>query len=378
MANIYLIRHCESEGNACRRTQAQTDALVTTKGYLQNETLRRRFQDIPIDGIYSSDAFRSIMTVEPIARERGLPIRVRIHLREVTTGIWEDMAWGNIAREYPQAHRDWEEHPWSNTTPGASTFQQVADRLVFGLRRIAREVGDGNALCVSHSCTIKAGLCAMLGRPLSDVKAVGHGDNTSVSLIHVDREGNFSVEYMNDGSHLPPELRRAWSGVAGADINMAVDPVDLDKEGRVLEELARAHARQTDGAEAPFDGAEWLSRARELAARDPDYLAVCRLKGRPVGFVWMEDEKDTPEDCGHVRIMFVLPELQGKGYTEQLFGYAAHVFRYQGKRVLTVPVPRLPEDRRVVERFTFAPMRGFRDRMALELFSPPCPYPILA
>ena len=97
-----------------------------------------------------------------------------------------------------------------------------------------------------------------------------------------------------------------------------------------------------------------------------------------MGFVWMENEEETPEDCGHVRTMFVLPELQGKGYTEQLFGYAAHVFRYQGKRVLTVSVPRLPEDRRVVERFTFTPMRGFRDRMALELFSPPCPYPILA
>lgn len=92
----------------------------------------------------------------------------------------------------------------------------------------------------------------MMGRPMSDVKVVGHGDNTSVSLIHVDREGNFSVEYMNDGSHLPPELRRAWSGVAGADINMAVDPVDLDKESEVLEELARAHARQTEERKCPL------------------------------------------------------------------------------------------------------------------------------
>ena len=377
MANIYLIRHCESEGNACRRTQAQTDALVTTKGYLQNEMLRRRFRNIPIDGIYSSDAFRSIMTVEPIAKERGLPIRVRIHLREVTTGIWEDMAWGNIAREYPQAHRDWEEHPWANTTPGASTFQQVADRLVFGLRRIAREVGDGNALCVSHSCTIKAGLCAIQGRPLSDVKVVGHGDNTSVSLIHVDQGGGFRVEYMNDDSHLPPDLRRAWSGVAGADINMSVDPVDLDGESRVLEELALAHARQANGEEA-FDVGRWMARVTEHVTRNPDYLAICRLKERPVGFVWMEDEDDTPDDCGHVRTMFVLPELQGKGYTEQLFGYAAHVFRYQGKLVLSVPYPELPEERRVVERFPFAPMWGRRNRMALKLFSPPCPYPILA
>ena len=52
MAKIYLIRHCESEGNACRRTQAHVDALVTTKGYEQNEMLRRRFKGIHIDAIY--------------------------------------------------------------------------------------------------------------------------------------------------------------------------------------------------------------------------------------------------------------------------------------------------------------------------------------
>lgn len=223
MTNIYLIRHCESEGNACRRTQAQSDALVTAKGYLQNEMLRRRFQNVPIDAIYSSDAFRSVMTVEPIAKERKLPIRVRIQLRELTTGVWEDMAWGNIAAEYPRAYKDWEEHPWENTTPGASSFQQAADRLIFTVRRIAREVGDGTALCVSHSCTIKAGLCAMMGRPLSDTKVIGHGDNTSVSLIHVDNDGKILVEYMNDASHLPPNLQRSWAGVAGADINMAVE-----------------------------------------------------------------------------------------------------------------------------------------------------------
>lgn len=74
-----------------------------------------------------------------------------------------------------------------------------------------------------------------------------------------------------------------WSGVAGADINMAVDPVDLDKESEVLEELARAHARQTEGAEVPFDGAEWLARARELTAYNPDYFGCLPPKGPPCG-----------------------------------------------------------------------------------------------
>lgn len=376
MTKIYLIRHCESEGNACRRAQAQSDALVTTKGYLQNEALRQRFQNVPIQAIYSSDAFRSVMTVEPIARERQLPIRIRIQLREVTTGIWEDMAWGNIARDYPEMHRDWEQHPWNHSTPGASTFQQVADRMIFALRRIAKEVGDGTALCVSHSCTIKAGLCAIMGRPLSDIGVVGHGDNTAVSLICVDEDGNFTVEYANDSSHLPPHLCRAWSGVAGKDVNMTVDPVDLEKEGHILLEFARADALQRYGKDTLFDGDAWLERARRLLSVHPDYIGLCRLKGEATGFVFME-EGGSP-DTGHVRTMYVKPELQGKGYTEQLFGYAAHVFRYEGKNLLTVNRPVLPEDHRIAERFAFAPMEEQKDRLVLKLHNPSIPYPKLA
>lgn len=101
MAKIYLVRHCESEGNACRRTQAHVDALVTHKGYEQCEMLRRRFEGIHIDKLYSSDSYRSIMTIDPIAKERGLTIHTRISLREVTTGIWEDHGLGQHRRRVP-------------------------------------------------------------------------------------------------------------------------------------------------------------------------------------------------------------------------------------------------------------------------------------
>mgnify|MGYP001767979586 CR=1 FL=1 len=73
-------------------------------------------------------------------------------MREITTGIWEDMAWGDISRRYPHEHRQWEQTPWDLNIPGGSTFQQVADRLIECIRRIAQEVGEGTALAVSHSC----------------------------------------------------------------------------------------------------------------------------------------------------------------------------------------------------------------------------------
>lgn len=368
MAKIYMIRHCESEGNATRRTQAQVDSLVTRKGYLQSEMLRRRFKDIPVDAVYSSDSYRAVMTVDPIAKERGLPVHTRILLREVTTGVWEDMAWGNIAREYPEANAAWSATPWALKTPGATTFQQVAERMTFGLRRIAKEVGpDGTALVCSHSCTIKATLCAVLGKPMSEVKELGHGDNTSVSLLDIDGDGNITVEFMNDASHLSPELQRAWAGVAGADVNMAVYPVILPEQKEALLALAEADAKERGEA---FGADTYAREAQAALAENPASIALCYLKDQVSGYVRIGRDENLPSDCAVLQRMYVVPTLQGKGYCEQLFGYAAHEMRYANLERLVMPKHCSKEEQRVVERFVFGDMKGHPDYLELGLYCP--------
>ena len=56
---VYFVRHCESEGNACRRNHAQFDGIVTRKGILQSEVLADRFQSIAVTAVYSSDSYRA-------------------------------------------------------------------------------------------------------------------------------------------------------------------------------------------------------------------------------------------------------------------------------------------------------------------------------
>lgn len=376
MAKIYLIRHCESEGNATRRTQAQVDALVTAKGYEQSEMLRRRFRDIPLDAVYSSDSFRSVMTAEPIAKEKGLPIRVRISLREVTTGVWEDMAWGNIASEYPEANRVWADTPWENITPGASTFRQVAENTIHCLRRIATEVGEnGAALAVSHSCTIKATLCAALGKPIDHVKEFGHGDNTSVSLLNVDKDGNIAVEFMNDDSHLPSRLRRAWGGVAGSEINMAVYPCRYPEQ---KEELLRLAAMDAQEHGVGFDESLFLRETEALLAERPAHVALSYLNGKLTGFIRFWQDPNMPKGDVLIRQLYMIPELQGKGYGEQLFGYACHVLRYENQSSVVMSECGTDEEKRVAGRFVMNRMNGFPGYQSMYLYCPPCPYPIMA
>lgn len=377
MAKIYLIRHCESEGNACRRTQAHVDALVTTKGYEQCEMLRRRFIGTHIDAIYSSDSYRSIMTVDPIAKNRGLPINVRILLREVTTGIWEDGAWGNIALEYPEDYDHWSNSPWNMTAPGATTFKQVSDKLIYGMRRIAKEVGDGTALVVSHSCSIKAALCTILGKPMTEVLELGHGDNTSVSLLDVDEDGKFTVEYMNDVSHLPPHLRRAWAGMAGSSVNMAVYACKPEQIETLLD-LEEMDFHERLGANAEFDRSAARDAAEKLLREHPNYIALSTLNGKLTGFVRLGEDVNLPHDCGLIDRMYIVPELQGMGYCEQLFGYGAHEMRYAGLGKLAIRKACTPEEQRVVDRFVFHNMNGLAEYYELDLFTPISAFHLLA
>lgn len=376
MAKVYLIRHCESEGNACRRTQAQVDALVTAKGYAQVEALRKRFRDIPVDAVYSSETYRALATAEPIAADHGLRTHVRISLREITTGVWEDMAWGNIAEEYPEAHDIWESSPWENITPGAGTFTQSAERGIYCIRRMAKEVGEnGTAVAVSHSVTIKATLCSVLGLPMDRVGEIGHAENTAVSLLEVDKAGNISLIYKNDAEHLPPELRRAWTGVAGRDINMAIYPVRTPEQEEAYLELAAMDAAERG---KPFDSGERAASARALLAAQPNYLALCYLKKRPVGFIEMAAKPGLYPECGWIEKMYVLPELQSRGYGEQLFGYAAYELRYADIFKVAMGGELSPEERRIMERFMFRPEAGADDVWSLELACPPCVYPIIS
>ncbi len=359
MADIYLVRHCETEGNAARRAQAQSESLVTRKGQAQSLALAERFHDIRIDELYASDSYRAIMTLMPMAKEKKLAIHPRLRLREITVGVWEDMAWGDIARDYPVEHDEWSEHPWDHHVPGAATFAQIAERLYHELLQIADEVQDGSAVCVSHSCTIKAGLCKVLGRPLSDANKIGHSDNTCISLIHVDPDHTMKVDYIYDDRHLTPELKRAWSGVAGADINMSMTDVRTAGEWRDAEEIWSLMQRDE-------------TEKRQLKGLDlhrEGHIAVSYLHGKPSGLAIIR------EQTGDVPLLYVVPELQGKGYSEQLLGHAIHVFRYSGKDEMTLSAQDTPEISRLSDRFLFEKVPGDHNRKRMALFGE-IPFPL--
>lgn len=64
--HVYFVRHGESEGNVNLVHQGG-DALLSPMGVAQSHALARRFKEIPIDAIISSDLKRAKVTAEIIA-----------------------------------------------------------------------------------------------------------------------------------------------------------------------------------------------------------------------------------------------------------------------------------------------------------------------
>ena len=100
MTRIYLVRHAEAEGNLFRLVQGHFNGIITKRGYDQIMALRRRFEGVQIDAVYSSDLFRARTTARAISEPRGLEIRQRRELREMHLGWWEGHPWQNH-KNYP-------------------------------------------------------------------------------------------------------------------------------------------------------------------------------------------------------------------------------------------------------------------------------------
>lgn len=122
MTRFYIIRHAEAEGNLYRRVHGWYDSLITDNGYRQIAALAGRFQDVPIDAVYSSDLFRTRTTAGAIWKPRALALHTRSDLREIGVGAWEDRTWGDLERHDAQELLRFNHSAPEFRVEGAETF----------------------------------------------------------------------------------------------------------------------------------------------------------------------------------------------------------------------------------------------------------------
>ena len=208
MVKIYLVRHCEAEGNRLKSFQGSIDCDITALGEKQLEYLYKRFQNINIDKAFSSPLIRAKKTAIAAVRDKGIDVISEPLFSELAVGDMEGMPFRDIFKNYPDFEDTWTNHPEDFSPPNGETMRELYSRMQKGIKKIVEDPdNDGKAVLIaSHGAAIRNLICYILHNDIKYLSKTDWSVNTAVSLITYN-SGSFKIEYLNDDSHLPNEFK---------------------------------------------------------------------------------------------------------------------------------------------------------------------------
>ena len=148
MTTILLARHGETDWNIDRRVQGHSDTPLNDTGRAQARALGKELAREQIDAVYSSDLIRAHETAKAVAEPRRLEVTAIRDLRERHFGTWE----GLTDVEIHDRFKPTDGSPWGD----GETREEMAERVLTALHRIAEAHPDGRVLVVSHGGPLRA------------------------------------------------------------------------------------------------------------------------------------------------------------------------------------------------------------------------------
>ena len=319
---IYLIRHGEAEGNVFRRLQGQYNSMITPNGFRQIEALSRRFQDIHVDAVYSSDLNRTKLTAGAVYIPKKLPLHTDPRFREIGGGVWENQPFGWLERTDPVGNENFSHHPKIWHVEGSEPYEHYTGRFLRALDEVSA-ANEGKTIAIfSHGMVLRGSLQELFFG--GDENAVQHCENTAVTCV-TRENGKYTLEFLNDASHITPEISTLgrqmwWRGDGKKDFNMWY--------------------RDAEEADQPL--LKQLGFVPEAGQR----VRISHLGETPTGALAVRD--------GTVEFLGLLPEFRGRGLSAQLLGECVALAREKG--FLTLQAGKIPEDPaavRLLEKYGF-------------------------
>ena len=324
MTEIYLIRHGEAEGNVFRRFHGQYDSLLMPRGYEQRACVEKRFENISVDACFSSDLTRACLTAESIYIPKNLPLQKDERFREVCVGVWEDLSFGYLDQTYSDDMHCFSHDPKNWRVTGSETYEQYTQRFISGMEDVAKKY-DGGTICIfCHAAVLRGTLMHLFFDDCADRLPLS--DNTGVSRLFYDK-GRFSYDYLNDNSHIPPELSTFYM---------------------------QSWWRKTDNRKAanlffePFVPEDAMYVPDIPPCPQNGRLITAKLCTGPVGVLALGAQQD---ECGVISAMTLRSDMLGRYYADQMLGCAVSHFRRLGCRELSAIPGDYPEN--VLSRYGF-------------------------
>lgn len=206
VTTLYLVRHCQAEGNLMMAYHGQTDGKVTEMGRAQLEALAKATGSWDLAAIYASPLQRAMETAKAVNRNYGLPIVVDNDLMEINCGSWEGKDWDHIFQNYHDSYVTWELEPEKFVSPGGESMRQAYDRIIKAINSHVKDHVGQTVAIVGHSAVFRCYLAYTLFGKLENLNSIGWGDNTNICKIEFDENLKPTLIYKYDSSHLTPDI----------------------------------------------------------------------------------------------------------------------------------------------------------------------------
>lgn len=351
MTEIYVIRHVQAEGNLYRHMQGHWDGDVTPLGIRQRDALAERFRTVPVDAVYSSDLWRARFTASAVTKYHDLPVQTDRRLREINIGPWETEPFANITWEQPEQLDSFMHDQEHFYLAGAETYQQVQARALTALYEIAEQNPGRTVVVTTHGITIRCILTKLLGISLNDSETVPIFQNTGVAHLFYE-DGQFRVDYLNDFSHLPPELQRSYVNLPALR-HVCVDPTQY----RALYEQSYADAWfAAHGNLNGFEADTYYRAACEHHIHDSEAVMLLYEGETYAGLIDLDTKRGEHAGYGWVSLLYLCPEYRGQGLGVQLLGRVVAKYRHLGRSAIRLHVA---EDN--LPALAFYRANGFRE-----------------
>ncbi len=199
MLHLILLRHGETEWNALRCYQGQSDVPLSALGRQQAELAAEQLAGRKIDAVYTSDLERALQTASAIVEKFSLPILMDPRLREMNFGVLEGMTFEEGQAKYPEMIASWL-NDYNQPLKGGEKLDDFTARIVSFLDDLKQNHDGEILLLVAHGGSLGELVRLALGLPVERRWAFAM-DNASLSELIL--EADYSLlKRLNDTGHL--------------------------------------------------------------------------------------------------------------------------------------------------------------------------------
>ncbi len=188
MAEIWLVRHGQTDWNVEGRLQGQRDVPLNETGLAQAAGLAETLRGKSFSALYSSDLMRARQTAETIAAVIGLPVNLDRRLREISQGEVEGMLFSDVMLKFESALADRSRNPVDSRLPGGESVAELSARFRDCVNEIAQVKHDYPVIIVAHGLAIATILCQARGYPMETVYSHIQ-ENATVQVIEWNPSG---------------------------------------------------------------------------------------------------------------------------------------------------------------------------------------------